>query len=59
MNKKIIFEIIRKFNYLIWLLLLIFFTVFVTYFYDLNFHAPNIDIIANTGINIAIKITLS
>ena len=36
MNKKIIFEIIRKFNNLIWLLLLIFFTVFVTYFYDLN-----------------------
>ena len=32
---------------------------FKTYFYDLNFHAPIIDIIANTGINIAIKITLS
>ena len=36
MTKKIIFGIIRKFNYLIWLLLLIFFTVFVTYFYDRN-----------------------
>ena len=36
MNKKIIFEIIRKFNYLIWLLILIFFTVLVTYFYNLN-----------------------
>ena len=34
MNKKIIFGTIRKFNYLIWLLLLIFFAVFVTYFYD-------------------------
>ena len=36
MNKKIIFEIIRKFNYLIWLFIFNFFTVFVTYFYDLN-----------------------
>ena len=36
MNKKIIFGTIRKFNYLIWLLLLIFFAVFVTYFYDRN-----------------------
>ena len=36
MNKKIIFEIVRKFNYLIWLIVLIFFTVFVTYFYNLN-----------------------
>ena len=36
MNKKIIFRIIRKFNYLIWLLILIFFTVLVTYFYNLN-----------------------
>ena len=36
MNKKIIFGIIKKFNYLIWLLLLIFFTIFVTYFYDRN-----------------------
>ena len=36
MNKKIIFEIVRKLNYLIWLIVLIFFTVFVTYFYNLN-----------------------
>ena len=36
MNKKIIFGIIRKFNYLIWLLILIFFTVLVTYFYNQN-----------------------
>ena len=34
MNKKIIFGIIKKFNYLIWLLLFISFTIFVTYFYD-------------------------
>ena len=36
MNKKLILEIIRKFNYLFWLILLVFFTVFVTYFYDRN-----------------------
>ena len=36
MNKKIIFRIIGKFNYLFWLILLISFTVFVTYFYDRN-----------------------
>ena len=36
MNKKIILQIVRKFNYLFWLILLIFFTVFVTYFYDRN-----------------------
>ncbi len=36
MNKKVVLEIFRKFNYLFWLLLLIFFTVFVTYFYDQN-----------------------
>ena len=36
MNKKIIFRIIGKFNYLFWLILLISFTVLVTYFYDRN-----------------------
>ena len=36
MNKKIIFGILQKFNYLIWLLILIFCTIFITYFYDLN-----------------------
>jgi len=36
MNKKTIFKIIRKYNYFIWLLFLIFFTVLVTYTYDLN-----------------------
>ena len=36
MNKKIILQLVRKFNYLFWLILLIFFTVFVTYFYDRN-----------------------
>ena len=36
--------------------LLIFLKLF---FYDLNFHAPIIDIIASIGINIAIPITLS
>ena len=36
MNKKVILGIIGKFNYLIWLLILIFFTVLVTYSYDRN-----------------------
>ena len=36
MNKKLIFGIVGKFNYLIWLILLISFAVFVTYFYDSN-----------------------
>ena len=36
MNKKIIFRILGKFNYLFWLILLISFTVLVTYFYDRN-----------------------
>ena len=36
MNKKIIFKIIGKYNYFIWLVFLIFFTIIVTYFYDLN-----------------------
>ena len=36
MNKKIIFKIIEKYSYFIWLIFLIFFTIFVTYFYDLN-----------------------
>ncbi len=36
MNKKIIFKIIGKYSYFIWLIFLIFFTVFITYFYDHN-----------------------
>jgi len=36
MNKKIIFKIIEKYSYFIWLIFLILFTIFVTYFYDLN-----------------------
>ena len=36
MNKKIFFNLIKKNSYFIWLLFLIFFTIFVTYFYDLN-----------------------
>jgi len=36
MNKKIILKLIDKFSYFIWLALLIFITIFVTYFYDLN-----------------------
>ena len=36
MRKKIIFNIINKFSYFVWLLFLIFFTVFVTYFYNQN-----------------------
>jgi len=36
MNKKAIFKIINKFNYLIWLVVLIFFSVFSTYIYDSN-----------------------
>ncbi len=36
MRKKIIFKIIEKYSYFIWLIFLIFFTVFSTYFYNLN-----------------------
>ena len=36
MNKKIILKLFDKFSYFIWLALLIFITIFVTYFYDLN-----------------------
>ena len=36
MNKKTIFKIIGKYNYFIWLIFLIFFTIFITYFYDHN-----------------------
>ena len=36
MNKKTIFKIIGKYNYFIWLVFLIFFTIFITYFYDHN-----------------------
>jgi len=36
MNKKTIFKIIGKYNYFIWLVFLIFFTILVIYFYDLN-----------------------
>tara|TARA_B100000700_G_scaffold247081_1_gene276325 strand:- start:682 stop:1980 length:1299 start_codon:yes stop_codon:yes gene_type:complete len=36
MSKNIIFKIIGKYSYFIWLIFLIFFTVFVTYFYNLN-----------------------
>tara|TARA_Y100001970_G_scaffold264870_1_gene351890 strand:- start:490 stop:1788 length:1299 start_codon:yes stop_codon:yes gene_type:complete len=36
MNKKTFLKIIEKYSYFIWLLILIFFTVFVTYFYNLN-----------------------
>ena len=36
MNKKIIFRIINKYSYFFWLIILIFFTVFITYFYNLN-----------------------
>ena len=36
MNKKTISKIIKKYNYFIWLLFLIFFTVLATYSYDLN-----------------------
>ena len=36
MNKKKIFKKIWKYSYFLWLIFLIFFTVFVTYFYDLN-----------------------
>ena len=36
MNKKIIFRIINKYGYFFWLVILIFLTVFITYFYNLN-----------------------
>ena len=36
MIKKKIFKLIVQYSYFIWLIFLIFFTVFVTYFYDLN-----------------------
>ena len=36
MNKKIIFKIINKYSYFFWLIILIFLTVFITYFYNLN-----------------------
>ena len=36
MKKKTIFKKIWKYSYFLWLIFLIFFTVFVTYFYDLN-----------------------
>tara|TARA_Y100000748_G_scaffold129958_1_gene108912 strand:+ start:145 stop:1443 length:1299 start_codon:yes stop_codon:yes gene_type:complete len=36
MNSKIILKIFTKYSYFIWLLFLIFFTIFSTYFYDLN-----------------------
>ena len=36
MKKKIIFRIINKYSYFFWLLILIFLTVFITYFYNLN-----------------------
>ena len=36
MNKKIIFRIINKYSYFFWLIILIFLTVFITYFYNLN-----------------------
>ena len=36
MSKNIIVKIIGKYSYFIWLIFLIFFTVFVTYFYNLN-----------------------
>ena len=36
MNKKKIFQIIKEYSYFIWLIFLIFSTIFTTYFYDLN-----------------------
>ncbi len=36
MRKKILFKIIDKYSYFVWLILLIFLTVFSTYFYNLN-----------------------
>ena len=36
MMKKTIFKIIKKFSYFVWLIILIFFTIFVTYYYDHN-----------------------
>ena len=36
MKKKIIFKIMNKYSYFFWLLILIFLTVFITYFYNLN-----------------------
>ncbi len=36
MSKKIALKVIQKYSYFIWLVLLIFFTVFVTYFYNQN-----------------------
>ena len=36
MKKKVIFRIINKYSYFFWLLILIFLTVFITYFYNLN-----------------------
>jgi len=36
MRKKTILKIIEKYSYFVWLLFLIFFTVFATYFYNLN-----------------------
>jgi len=36
MNKKIIFKIFNKYSYFFWLIILIFLTVFITYFYNLN-----------------------
>ena len=36
MKKKTILKKIGKYSYFIWLIFLVFFTVFVTYFYDLN-----------------------
>ena len=36
MNKKIILKIFKKYSYFIWLIFLIIFTIFITYFYNLN-----------------------
>ena len=39
MNIKLSFRIFEKYSYLIWLLLLVLFTVLITYFYDRNKHS--------------------
>jgi len=36
MNKKKIHQTIYEYRYFVWLIFLIFFTIFITYFYDLN-----------------------
>ncbi len=57
MNKKTIFKIIGKYNYFIWLVFLIFFTILVIYYYDLN-KKKQIDYLNKSLNNIYLKNSL-